>query len=203
MDIDSKKQMWQQYDAELKRSNMLNETMMRKVLEDRSSAKARNLSVWEYLSLAVCGVLILVFAAMWHRMKETPDLQAFYFIDFVLCVAGLSWNGYKLSLINRIDSNGSVIDTASLVTRLRLMTMKEKIGSIVLMPLLICCMVPVLHNWIHGGSAFDHLNAYIPRAIAGYLIAVVLTVWLYNRFLLRDIRAISDNLREIDALKRG
>ncbi|HYD20722.1 MAG TPA: hypothetical protein VEB40_04545 [Flavipsychrobacter sp.] len=203
MDIDNMKQMWQQYDAELKRSNMINEKLMQKILKDRSSVKARNLSAYEYLSLAICGILIVIFVAMWPRMAQTPDLQWFYFIDLLLCAVGLNWNIYKLGLINKVDSNDSVVDMAAQVNQLRMLTIREKMWSIVLMPLLICCMVPVLHNWIHGGSAFDYLNAYIPRIVAGYVIAVVLTVWLYKRFLLKDIQAISDNLREIDALKRG
>lgn len=201
MDTDNLKEMWQQYDAELKRNNMLNETLVRKMLKDGSSAKARNLSLWEYTSLAICCILLVLFVSLWNRTAEVPGLMAFYIVDMLWCVFFVIWNIYKLSIINKIDSNDSVVNMQEQVNKLRRTAAREMIWGTASIPLVMCCMIPPVHNWVLGGNALDHIGMYIPRVLAGGFIGIVLTIWIYKRFVLKDIQTIADNQKEIDLLK--
>jgi hypothetical protein len=202
MDNDNLKELWQRYDAELKRSNMINETMMRKMLEDRSSEKARSLSSWEYLSLTVSALVVITFLVVGYKIGVGSGLWACYIADLLFFSAAMYWNICKLRIIHRIDVNAGVVGTTELANKLKLMTIKEKKWSIALLPVLVCCLVPVVHNWLHGDSVLSHLKVYILPVGIGCVLATVISIWMYDRFLLRDIQTISDNLKEIDSLKR-
>jgi hypothetical protein len=203
MDLDNVKELWQQYDKSLRQNAIINEKIMKNMLAGRSSSHISRFTGMEYLSLSISAIVLIVFVGMLHKVRSEMQIIVPYILSIILLLTSVAWNIFKLRLLSRIDAyRDNVVNTRERVERLRLLLSKEKIWSIALMPLVIFCLAPVLHNWIYGSLFLDHIRVYIPRIVAGYALAVVLTWWLYKTFYAKGIRTILHNLEEIESLKK-
>lgn len=203
MELDQMKALWQEYDKNLQANTITNERLMKHMLKERSHSKLNGFAIWEYVSLTVMGIVLLVFVSMWRTAGKELQVAVPYVINVLSLIAIVSWNIYKLRLLQSIDPyTDSVTGTKERAERFRLIITREKAWTMVLLPVQVCLLIPVIHYWVHGSYFSEYIGAYIPRVIAGCIVGLVLSYWIYTSLYVKNIKAILANLKEIEGLKK-
>jgi uncharacterized membrane protein len=203
MELENMKELWQQYDKNLQASNILNEKMIKNMLAEKSNERLNSFTKMEYLSLAIACILLMIFVALGYKVGSEMQVIVPYIVSLMIFTFVIGWGIYKLRLINNIDTySDTIVNTKERLEKLRLIFAREKVWSMILMPIVMCSLAPVLHHWLWGGYFSDHLKSYIPRLVAGYGVFIVLTYWMYKTLYSKNIKIILGNLKELEDLKK-
>ena len=66
MELDDMKAMWQQYDKTLQENKILNEQLINLMLENKSRSAVKNILIYEYMGLALCILLTIIYLSLIH-----------------------------------------------------------------------------------------------------------------------------------------
>lgn len=196
MELEEMKNLWQQYDRSLQQNKILNERIISTLLKDKSKNAVRNIINWEYLGVGVCAALLLVFIAT-AGFAYDASLKACYVISLLIVIASLCFGLYKVYYLSHTDLGNAVTETTQRLQTFRLMIVKERLATMILLPVLMVTMTAVVNFWIYGFSIFDHMSAYLPRLIAGVIVAIAGILIIYRKFYFNTIRQINENLKEL------
>lgn len=196
MELEEMKNLWQQYDRSLQENKILNERIVSSMLKDKSGNIIRRIVNWEYAGVAICIAMLLFFTGTaW--MHYTTALWICYIYSLLIVITSLVFGIYKINYLSHTDITRPVTETTKRLQVFRLLVAKEKIYTLILMPVFIFTMTAVVSYWLFEINIFNHISSYLPKIIAGLVIALVATPVFYRRFYFESIRKVADNLREL------
>ncbi len=202
MELDDMKNLWQQYDKKLQENKMLNESIIRNIIKDRSKSSLGKMSTMEYLTAMVYALLLLVYTAEAQNTGATVWIRACYFFTLAFSIAGLIFTVYKIKLLSKFDFGAQAItDAVQKLEQLRLLIVKERLISILLSPLLLITFYAVINFWVYNADMFQHFSIYAPRIAVSIILLIIASIALYRKVYFDNIYRIRENLNEIRDLK--
>lgn len=198
MELDDMKAMWQQYDKTLQENKILNEQLINLMLENKSRSAVKNILIYEYMGLALCVLLTIVYILLFNTVFENTLLSASYFVSFAFIISSLFMFYKKYMMLSAIDpSKNSVSETAQTTERFRLLVSKERLWTIILSPLIISSTLAVMAKWVKDIDVMDMPDVFLPRILIGIVAIIVSLLLVYKLLYFKSIKTIKDNLEEI------
>lgn len=198
MELDDMKAMWQQYDKTLQENKILNEQLINLMLENKSRSAVKNILIYEYMGLALCVLLTIVYILLFNTVFENTLLTASYFVSFAFIISSLFMFYKKYMMLSAIDpSKNSVSETAQTTERFRLLVSKERLWTIILSPLIISSTLVVMAKWVKDIDVMDMPDVFLPRILIGIVAIIVSLLLVYKLLYFKSIKTIKDNLEEI------
>lgn len=198
MELDDMKAMWQQYDKTLQENKILNEQLINLMLENKSRSAVKNILIYEYMGLALCILLTIVYILLFNTIFENTLLTASYFVSFAFIISSLFMFYAKYKMLSAMDPNkNSVSETAQTTERFRLLVSKERLWTIILSPLIISSTLVVMAKWVKDIDVMDMPDVFLPRILIGIVAIIVSLLLVYKLLYFKSIKTIKDNLEEI------
>ncbi|HLO72251.1 MAG TPA: hypothetical protein VK167_15355 [Flavipsychrobacter sp.] len=198
MELDDMKAMWQQYDKTLQENKILNEQLINLMLENKSRSAVKNILIYEYMGLALCILLAIVYILLFNTVFENTLLTASYFVSFAFIISSLFMFYKKYKMLSAMDpSKNSVSETAQTTERFRLLVSKERLWTIILSPLIISSTLVVMAKWVKDIDVMDMPDVFLPRILIGIVAIIVSLLLVYKLLYFKSIKTIKDNLEEI------
>lgn len=198
MELDDMKAMWQQYDKTLQENKILNEQLVNLMLENKSRSAVKNILIYEYMGLALCILLTIVYILLFNTIFENTLLTASYFVSFAFIIGSIFMFYIKHKMLAAIDpSKNSVSETAQTTERFRLLVSKERLWTIILSPLIISSTLVVMAKWVKDIDVIDMPDVFLPRILIGIVAIIVSLLLVYKLLYFKSIKTIKDNLEEI------
>lgn len=198
MELDDMKAMWQQYDKTLQENKILNEQLINLMLENKSRSAVKNILIYEYMGLALCILLTIVYILLFNTVFENTLLTASYFVSFAFIISSLFMFYKKYKMLSAMDpSKNSVSETAQTTERFRLLVSKERLWTIILSPLIISSTLVVMAKWVKDIDVMDMPDVFLPRILIGIVAIIVSLLLVYKLLYFKSIKTIKDNLEEI------
>ncbi|MFN4248313.1 MAG: hypothetical protein ACK4EY_11345 [Flavipsychrobacter sp.] len=198
MELDDMKAMWQQYDKTLQENKILNEHLINLMLENKSRSAVKNILIYEYMGLALCILLTIVYILLFNTVFENTLLTASYFVSFAFIISSLFMFYKKYMMLSAIDpSKNSVSETAQTTERFRLLVSKERLWTIILSPLIISSTLVVMAKWVKDIDVMDMPDVFLPRILIGIVAIIVSLLLVYKLLYFKSIKTIKENLEEI------
>lgn len=198
MELDDMKAMWQQYDKTLQENKILNEQLINLMLENKSCSAVKNILIYEYMGLALCILLAIVYILLFNTVFENTLLTASYFVSFAFIISSLFMFYKKYKMLSAMDpSKNSVSETAQTTERFRLLVSKERLWTIILSPLIISSTLVVMAKWVKDIDVMDMPDVFLPRILIGIVAIIVSLLLVYKLLYFKSIKTIKDNLEEI------
>lgn len=200
MELEEMKLLWQQQQQALQYNQKSNDQLIRHLLGSRAQNKLGRMLGYEYLSLALCSLILLMLILYTGRLEFTPEISITYPFCLLLILAGLIWGVYKIRAFQQLDiTRQSVTETRQRIIRIRLFFHRELQWSFLLMPLMVISGVSVVHFMIYGHSVLDQLALFRFRVPISIGAAWIVLYFIYKRLyqpafqsLLRDLEEIRD-----------
>lgn len=198
MELDDMKAMWQQYDKTLQENKILNEQLINLMLENKSRSAVKNILIYEYMGLALCLLLTIIYILLFNTVFANTLLTASYFISFAFIIVSILMFYKKYKMLSAIDpSKNSVSETAQTTERFRLLVSKERLWTIILSPLIISSTLVVMAKWVKDIDVMDMPDVFLPRILIGVVAIIVSLLLVYKLLYFKSIKTIKDNLEEI------
>lgn len=198
MELDDMKAMWQQYDKTLQENKILNEQLINLMLENKSRSAVKNILIYEYMGLALCILLTIVYILLFNTVFENTLLTASYFVSFAFIISSLFMFYKKYKMLSAMDpSKNSVSETAQTTERFRLLVSKERLWTIILSPLIISSTLVVMAKWVKDIDVMDMPDVFLPRILIGIVAIIASLLLVYKLLYFKSIKTIKDNLEEI------
>lgn len=198
MELDDMKAMWQQYDKTLQENKILNEQLINLMLENKSRSAVKNILIYEYMGLALCILLTIVYILLFNTIFENTLLTASYFVSFAFIISSLFMFYKKYKMLSAMDpSKNSVSETAQTTERFRLLVSKERLWTIILSPLIISSTLVVMAKWVKDIDVMDMPDVFLPRILIGIIAIIASLLLVYKLLYFKSIQTIKDNLEEI------
>ena len=198
MELDDMKAMWQQYDKTLQENKILNEQLINLMLENKSRSAVKNILIYEYMGLALCILLTVVYILLFGTIFDNTLLTASYFISFTFIIGSMLMFYKKYKMLSAIDpSKNNVSETAQTTERFRLLVSKERLWTIILSPLIISSTLVVMAKWVKDIDVMDMPDVFLPRILIGIVAIIVSLLLVYKLLYFKSIKTIKDNLEEI------
>ncbi len=198
MELDDMKALWQQYDKTLQENKILNEQLINLMLENKSRSAVKNILIYEYMGLAICILLTIVYVLLFNTVFENTLLTASYFTSFAFIIGSIGMFYKKYKMLSAIDlSKNSVSETAQNTERFRLLVSKERLWTIILSPLIISSTLVVMAKWVKDIDVMDMPDVFLPRILIGIVAIIASLLLVYKLLYFKSIKTIKDNLEEI------
>lgn len=198
MELDDMKAMWQQYDKTLQENKILNEQLINLMLENKSRSAVKNILIYEYMGLALCILLTIIYILLFNTIFENTLLTASYFVSFAFIISSMFMFYIKHKMLSAIDpSKNSVSETAQHTERFRLLVSKERFWTIILSPLIISSTLVVMAKWVKNIDVMDMPDVFVPRILIGIVAIIASLLLVYKLLYFKSIKTIKDNLEEI------
>jgi hypothetical protein len=194
------RQMWQQYDEKLQRTQTINEQLLRKLNTRHSADRIERLRNMEYFGLFFLGILVVLFGIRFNALGARWELKASYVLVMLQLVGWLGWSLRKVTFLAKLDMERlSVTDMLSRMSHFRLMLVRERLwgGLSLLLFFLVPCTI-LVDYWMNGSTGLlTSWKPYVVRIIPALVLGVTAALWLYRKYYLKPIDEVTSNLREI------
>jgi hypothetical protein len=188
--------MWASVDERLGKQELLKESIIRKMIREKSNRSLRRLLDFEIVCLAINLFAIPVLLLLKPLYVQRPywNGKAVAAALIIFCVAAVIWGLFKIAKLMSMDFMKSVRRNSLLINSYNLWIGKEKMaGFFIVPPLYIMCI------WYY---AILHVNAISWTFLACTLLfSVFFTFYIYRRVYDRHINTIRQSLEELKDLE--
>ncbi len=203
MELEAMKQIWQRYDENVQKNNSLNDTIIKKMLQQNSKNIISKMIGFEYLNLTISGILTLLLLAGGYYFLHLPGVEGIltlcYFVSLVCAATALLANMYMIYFLNNTDLSKPVADNLIRMDKLTRFTTQSKIFNLILLPIFVLATVPVGRKLVYNENIFEKMHFWWPLLLAALTLGVIATVLLYRTFYTNRVKAIKENLNEIES----
>jgi hypothetical protein len=195
------RQMWQQYDEKLQRTQAFNELALRKLNVRQSTDRIERLRNMEYFGLFFIAMLLVLLGLRVNALGARWEIAASYVLVVLQLLGWLAWSMRKLSFLGKLDMEKlSVTDMLNRISRFRLMLMRERLWGGLSMLIFFFIPCTILVDYLMNGSMGMLIDwkAYVIRMVLALAIGIGLGLWIYRRYYMQPIDEVTRNLREIE-----
>jgi hypothetical protein len=196
MDLEEMKSMWASVDERLGKQELLKESIIRKMIREKSNRSLRKLLNFEIFSLAVnlfAIPLILLLKPLFVQMPCWYG-NAVVAALVIFCTVAVIWQMLKIAKLMNVDFMKSVRNNSLLINTYNLWIGKEKIAGFFLAP-----AVYLIAIWYY---AVMHVNAAAwTFLVCTVLFSIFFVIYVYRQVYDRHIDAIRQSLEELKDLE--
>lgn len=193
MDLEEMKERWAALNDRLERTEMLQESVIRELVQTKGEKSVSRLINWETFGFVVTILIIPYSIYVYHRFGGHFAMWDL-FIRVAIVVDGLLvlWTGYKLYGLMKIDFTKVVKENILRVNRYTVQITREKIFTAAIIGPLFVTLSVVMSTEMKA-----------PDFIWGVLFGVVVATtvacyWLYKRVFDKNIRRLQESLAVIE-----
>ncbi|WP_279123774.1 hypothetical protein [Alistipes indistinctus] len=193
MDLEEMKERWAALNDRLERTEMLQESVIRELVQTKGEKSVSRLINWETFGFVVTILIIPYSIYVYHRFGGHFAMWDL-FIRVAIVVDGLLvlWTGYKLYGLMKIDFTKVVKENILRVNRYTVQITREKIFTAAIIGPLFVILSVVMS-----------IEMKAPDFIWGVLFGVVVATtvacyWLYKRVFDKNIRRLQESLAVIE-----
>lgn len=200
------RQMWQQYDEKLQRTQAFNELALRKINIRHSADRIERLRNMEYFGLFFIGMLLMLLGLRVKALDARWEIAASYVLVVLQLLGWLVWSVRKVSFLAKLDMEKlTVTDMLSRMSRFRLMMIRERLWGGLLMLLFFFVPCVILLDYLMNGSVgmLVDWKTYVIRMVLALVVGIGAGLWLYRRLYMQPIDEVTRNLREIEEFTQG
>ncbi len=204
MELEEMKNLWQQHDAQLKQNQLLNENIIKHMLNDKSGSAINKMLNWEYFNMVFCIVLLAVFATQYWNLGNNTGITTCYIATLISVATAIAFGLYKTRYLSGINfATDTVTNIMQKLEKFRLLIARERTAMIVIFPLMLFPTYVVVNYWVHHANMLDNLSSYKVRITLAFILGIVASIGLYKRVYFHNIQQIKANLAEIEEFKKG
>ena len=199
MDMNQIKENWLLLDNRLKKTEGLNDRIIKEILMQKSNKSLNRLFNFELFGIAICLIMIpFIFYALSLMPPHIFHNIKYYVLGFtsllLICIS-LGFQLYKINLLQHIDLFSSVVNNIKIMQRYNITIRKEKIIILIGSYIVICVLTAILFT-------FKQVETWrwIVLIITTIGIIPLLAYWEYGKFYKSNIRSIKDSLDELKEL---
>ena len=193
MELEEMKERWAALNDRLERTEMLQESVIRELVQTKGEKSVSRLINWETFGFVVTILIIPYSIYVYHRFGGHFAMWDL-FIRVAIVVDGLLvlWTGYKLYGLMKIDFTKVVKENILRVNRYTVQITREKIFTAAIIGPLFVILSVVMS-----------IERKAPDFIWGVLFGVVVATtvacyWLYKRVFDKNIRRLQESLAVIE-----
>ena len=193
MELEEMKERWAALNDRLERTEMLQESVIRELVQTKGEKSVSRLINWETFGFVVTILIIPYSIYVYHRFGGHFAMWDL-FIRVAIVVDGLLvlWTGYKLYGLMKIDFTKVVKENILRVNRYTVQITREKIFTAAIIGPLFVILSVVMS-----------IEMKAPDLIWGVLFGVVVATtvacyWLYKRVFDKNIRRLQESLAVIE-----
>ena len=193
MELEEMKERWAALNDRLERTEMLQESVIRELVQTKGEKSVSRLINWETFGFVVTILIIPYSIYVYHRFGGHFAMWDL-FIRVAIVVDGLLvlWTGYKLYGLMKIDFTKVVKENIRRVNRYTVQITREKIFTAAIIGPLFVILSVVMS-----------IEMKAPDFIWGVLFGVVVATtvacyWLYKRVFDKNIRRLRESLAVIE-----
>ena len=193
MELEEMKERWAALNDCLERTEMLQESVIRELVQTKGEKSVSRLINWETFGFVVTILIIPYSIYVYHRFGGHFAMWDL-FIRVAIVVDGLLvlWTGYKLYGLMKIDFTKVVKENILRVNRYTVQITREKIFTAAIIGPLFVILSVVMY-----------IEMKAPDFIWGVLFGVVVATtvacyWLYKRVFDKNIRRLQESLAVIE-----
>ncbi|MDR1416088.1 MAG: hypothetical protein LBJ57_01555 [Prevotellaceae bacterium] len=193
MELEDLKSMWTSVDERLKKQELLKESIIRKMMREKSSKSLDRLRGFEALGAAV-SLFVIPLIIYLNYFTRFHMHQSVIYIVVAVCVIVMVWQIVKVGLLQKMDFMKSINSNLLQVNRYNVWIKRERIILLLTIPVILCLPIWLFVN-IHAVKALQwviFVCGTIFGALAGY--------YLYN-FYNRHIDSIRQSLEDLKELE--
>ncbi|MDR1584050.1 MAG: hypothetical protein LBS55_12500 [Prevotellaceae bacterium] len=198
MNLEELKNVWASVDERLGKQELLNGSIIREMIRDKSDKSLRKLLNHEVhllvFNLFSIPLLIALLFIDEFRVHTQWSGKVFVWTMVVVCSATVTWQLIKIVKLMKVDFTKSLRNNFLFMNRFNIWIKKEKIVWIFITPLLYCQAI-----WLY---ALLHVNVALWIFLAcGLLFGLFLMFYMYKRIYNRNIDSIRQSLEELKELE--
>jgi len=202
MSTDEFKDIWQKYDQKLEQTKILNETIIKQMIVDRSNKKLSFLKGYEMVNLIICSLLTLIILLRINELTNNFKLLILLLICSFIGIIGSIFYYKKLKLLNLVNASTlTLAESYKNLNRYRLYTQREKIYGLPFAILLVFSLVPVALKLFRGIDVFSNLNFWVIRICIALILALLIGWWLYS-FIFKKLDKIEKDFNEYEKFEK-
>lgn len=204
MELEEMKNMWQKIDQSMQESRILNEQVLKRMLQEKSKTALQRIATMEYLSVFTCAILLLVFGLQWWNLGNDGGLMICYILSMAFIVVAFAASVYKLQFLSTMKPGVDTVTTLQQKTeKFRLFIAREKVVSLVLMPVMLYVIYAVVNYWVEGVNILEHTDRFLFRIILAIGTGIAGGLVVYRKIYFNSIQEIKEHLQEIKEFKNA
>lgn len=200
MDLEELKNTWMVMDEQIKKNKILEETIIKKMIESKTTKSLSNLLNYEIFATILLFLVIPIIFYMINRLsnfRETNIIYRYIFIvTLVICILGCFYQFWKVYSLMKINLSNSIKSNITLIQRYSIQIHWEKFSNYIALFLVIIILTVIYfaeQNYIEPWRWIAVLCIVLVSAF----ICVVIYKWVYDT----NIQAIKKCLEELKELK--
>lgn len=196
MELDDLKNTWIALDNRLKQNNVLNETIIKKMAENKVNKSLNKLIFWDVFSIVIC-MLLIPFNIYWFSSHSGILLFGDIIIVYalIICISLVVWYIIKVNYLIKFDFTENTEHNIYNINKYTLYSKREKLMMYFFIgpSIIILCML-----------AYAEAKATIPiwaLMISILIICSIINYFSYKKIYKENIDSIRKSLEEINELK--
>lgn len=198
MELNELKNIWQELDQKIEKNNILNDKVIKDMLQTKGNKSISKLMAFEVLSLILLVAMIPVFLFLLAFFQNaTSHLNytiVFIKLMIIFCVLAVVWYGVKIYFLNKIEMRRSIKDNIYNITRYKLLLKREIQISFILYPIILG--VCIYHFYTVKATVLLWV-----LLICLWLVVLVFVIWFYKKVTQKHIKSINQSLDELKDLE--
>ena len=191
-------------DQSMQQTRILNEQILKRMLQEKTKTALQKIAIMEYLSVFTCAIVLLVFGLQWWNLGNDGGIMICYILSMVFIVVAFAASVYKLQFLSTIKPGVDTVTTLQQKTeKLRLFLAREKVVSLVLMPVMLYVIYSVVNYWVEGVSILEHTERFLFRIILAVGAGIAGGLFVYRKIYFNNIQEIKGHLLEIKEFKNA
>ncbi|MCL2651458.1 MAG: hypothetical protein FWD60_10605 [Candidatus Azobacteroides sp.] len=203
MELEELKNAWTVLDNKLQKNEVLNERIVKEMLQIKTNNALRRLSnhEWMVTIMAFLGFPFLIFMYNNHLHEVNPKVFLLFKYLFIFCIISLvihiPFQVWKLYTLMKIDFNKTVGENINLIQKYNIQIKRDKIYSGILFAIMavVFFISIVIVN-------FPMKEIWRPIFIVcTFVFGALRSIWLYKKVYNANIQSIKKSLEELKELE--
>lgn len=196
------KQLWQKVDDVMNKQQSMNESLIKRILQERNTGSLKRLANMEYAGLFTGIILMAVLLPQVGFVTDNAGILVCFILANLCSLIVVVFSWYKIKYLSAMDASvETVSDLAEKTARYHKIITQERIVMLALGPAIIGIYYVVVNYLVRGVNILDNITPYLLRFIVATIIYIIASVLLYNKYYFKQLQEINKNLREIAEFK--
>lgn len=198
MSTDEFKELWQKHDHKLEQNKLLNETIIKNLIYDRSNKKLTFLRGYEILNIVISGFICFFILMRIGELAQNTTLLFASIISVILGILGVWIYSKKLNLLNKIHTkNNTLYNSYNFLNKYKNLTIRERNLGLPAAVLLIICLMAIVLKLFRGINIFENLDFWSYKLIIGVIAGILFSLWGYS-LIFKKINQIETDINDYE-----
>lgn len=194
MEMDELKNSWLALNEKLEKQEMLKETVIKKVLQEKTSKSLNKLVNIELIGIAILLLILPVIVYAIEKNKISEFYTFFMYSVFLFWILTLVWVIIKLWVLTRVDLNKDIKHNMLYTNKYNLYIRREKLAMYFVIPALFIPSIIIYASV----NAFIYMWVFLACLL---VLSITGVIWQYKKIYDKNINFILKSLDELKELE--